>query len=167
MNRRAFVTAFICATTGCLGSDNDNARSEPEPETGTSDPSEKTTSPTPTTPPPEKIINQRAEIPRNQWLNYPIEPQQQTRFEYQITVTDGPPIDVYLLTSSEYDNFRDQRSFDFLDNGSREGTSTVSVSTEITAGTYQFVVDNSRLGATRPPPENGSEANVRIQATLF
>ncbi len=68
---------------------------------------------------------------------------------------EGPNVDLYTMTPVNYEKFKDCDSFVYLSELSDPNTSGANLETNIDAGTYVTVIDNSDCGDAQPPDQSG------------
>ena len=68
---------------------------------------------------------------------------------------EGPNVDLYTMTPVNYEKFKDCDSFVYLSELSDPDTSGANLETNIDAGTYVTVIDNSDCGDAQPPDQSG------------
>jgi len=91
------------------------------------------------------------------------------KLEYTIVVSDGPAIDVFVMTEEGYYHYRNGESFLYYTAASVQNTYYASISWYIPGdGTYYIVVDNTDAGEAQPP-WNGVDdvANVEYDIALY
>jgi hypothetical protein len=88
-----------------------------------------------------------------------------TDISWEITVTSGPPIDVYFVPSGGYKEYKNPQSlsFSYYPSQSDEGTDYSSESFEWdNTGTFYIVIDNSEIGRAMG---NGDPVQVTYEAS--
>jgi hypothetical protein len=85
------------------------------------------------------------------------------------TVTAGEPIDVYLLTSTGYGQYRDPDAdnFEIYDPGTRENTNSFGPTVSPSAGTYYLVIDNAFIGLDGAPGDGPVTVAVSAEIRPF
>lgn len=83
--------------------------------------------------------------------------------EYDFSVTDGPAVDVYVLSAHNFDFYRDGESIQ--PEAESEDSSGDQGSTVLGSGDFVVLVDNTdAVGAS--PPEDDATADVEVEATV-
>lgn len=83
--------------------------------------------------------------------------------EYEFSVADGPAVDVYVLSSHNFDFYRDGETFQT--EAESENSSDGQGSTVLGTGDFVVLVDNTDAGGASPPAD-GATAEVELEATV-
>lgn len=75
-------------------------------------------------------------------LNVPIA----TQFSCQLDITSGPPVDFFAMDENEFNRYRDEEEFLFLEDYSFESRESIEIEGELTSGEYRFVIDRTNMG---------------------
>jgi hypothetical protein len=92
-------------------------------------------------------------------------------FDYEVTVTSGPNVDVFILNTQNFAAYDNTNEFQYIASGSLLDTSGGSKAVFLPGmqdgnlGTYQFVVDNSNMGVAAPPNDDAT-ATVEVSAEI-
>jgi hypothetical protein len=80
------------------------------------------------------------------------------------TKTDGPGVDVVVMSSDQYDRFRSDGTFEYVREVSMPDVVTGRVSNTLDSGEYVALVDNTAAG-TAEPGGSGVTAVVDLEIT--
>jgi hypothetical protein len=105
-------------------------------------------------------------VPAGSWRSFGFTLDGPAKYEYEMAVTDGPNVDVFLLQSVEHTAFEEEQAFAYIEAGSIVDTRGGRASVVLPAGSYETVVDNGRIGVAKPP-QRGVSANVDVSSRLF
>ncbi|MDX1611931.1 MAG: hypothetical protein R3185_06140, partial [Candidatus Thermoplasmatota archaeon] len=83
---------------------------------------------------------------------------------YQVSVSEGPSIDVMVLTGQEFQRYDSNQDFTYIAGCSTLATDQAQLTCGLPAGTYFLVLDNTHAGEASPPP-GGAAAQVAYQYT--
>lgn len=83
--------------------------------------------------------------------------------EYDFSVSDGPAVDVYVLSAHSFDFYRDGESIQTK--AESEDSSGDQGSAVLGSGDFVVLVDNTDVGGASPPA-NGATAEVEVEATV-
>jgi len=113
----------------------------------------------------ELELSESVFVNEDEWVGYTFDCYDSCVVDVSVDVDYGPEIDVYVMTSMNYDNFKECDSFYYYEDVSRSGTYGFSGSTSLDSGDYVIVFDNSDCGDTSPPT-NGVNDEAGITYTL-
>lgn len=71
-------------------------------------------------------------------------------FEWKLSVTNGAPIDVWVIPQKEFKSFRNQEDPSFFDSVSKMNVNSETVSGTIRPGNHMIIWENSDAYATTP-----------------
>ena len=83
--------------------------------------------------------------------------------EYDFSVSGGPAVDVYVLSSHNFDFYRDGETFQT--EAESEDSSGDQGMTVLGTGDFVVLVDNTDAGGASPPAD-GATAEVEVEATV-
>ena len=113
----------------------------------------------------ELELSESVFVNEDDWVGYTFDCYDSCVVDVSVDVDYGPEIDVYVMNSMNYDNFKECDSFYYYEDVSRSGTYGFSGSTSLDSGDYVIVFDNSDCGDTSPPT-NGVNDEAGITYTL-
>lgn len=92
-------------------------------------------------------ISETVDVAAGEWRAYRITVGSMDSVAFSATVTAGAAIDVYLLTSRGYDQYRNpsEPTFEYWDPGTEEITTSFAPTVSPPAGTYYLVLDNAQI----------------------
>lgn len=116
--------------------------------------------------PERELFDDNTFIDEDQYLGleWTIESVSTIRIEFERQ--EGPNVDLYTMTPVNYEKFKDCDSFVYLSELSDPDTSGANLETNIDAGTYVTVIDNSDCGDAQPPDQSGlftSDENDQVR----
>lgn len=86
--------------------------------------------------------------------------------EYQVTVRNGPAIDVYLLEQREFEHYRNGDNFLYKEQYSVENTKYADASGLLDVQNYVFLLDHSSAGVAAPNISASQDADVTVDLTI-
>ncbi|AQL44720.1 hypothetical protein BV210_18380 (plasmid) [Halorientalis sp. IM1011] len=86
--------------------------------------------------------------------------------EYQVTVRNGPAIDVYLMEQREFEHYRNGDNFLYKEPYSAENTKYADASGLLDVQNYVFLLDHSSAGVAGPKLADSQDADVTVEFTI-
>lgn len=112
----------------------------------------------------ETLIDDRRNIPEDDAYTQGFELNRRGTLQYSYTVRTGPEIDVFVVSSEEYNAYQSGERFRAL---SRDSGAGGGDSVTLSQGTYYLVIDNSNAGWVSPPTNFDDDiADVEIEAIV-
>ncbi len=72
-----------------------------------------------------------------------------------LELLDGPNIDLYTMSETNYESYKDCEAFNYITQLSDPDTSNVNIEFNTEPGTYVTVIDNTDCGDAQPPDQSG------------
>ena len=72
-----------------------------------------------------------------------------------LELLDGPNIDLYTMSETNYESYKDCEAFNNITQLSDPDTSNVNIEFNTEPGTYVTVIDNTDCGDAQPPDQSG------------
>lgn len=94
----------------------------------------------------------------SKWFGFTYDGNGQAYVEVSVQVSNGVPIDVFLMDDANLDSYQAEETF--YANCSDAFTTSTTFSCTVDAGHYSVVLDNSAAGAAKPTSVNCCEARV-------
>lgn len=112
-----------------------------------------------------EVLDDFTNVREDHWTTWSWSFEKTTLFEYNFVVRDGPDIDVFVTTDTEYQEFEDGNRFRTMSGLSSVGSTGDRAEESIPVGDYVLVVDNSNYGPTSPPT-NFDEDIAEVEMTV-
>lgn len=129
----------------------------------------RTTMATPTgTPVP--ILTRTIEVEEDEWSRHTWAQSGEATLDYEFEVTDGPAIDVLVMTLGQFELFRQGQSADYLPAASAPDSTgaRIRATLEPPEERYILVFDNTYFGPSGPPRNAIDDtATVDVDATVY
>jgi len=72
-----------------------------------------------------------------------------------LDLLEGPNIDLYTMSETNYESYKDCEAFNYITQLSDPDTSNVNIEFNTEEGTYVTVIDNTDCGEAQPPDQGG------------
>ena len=72
-----------------------------------------------------------------------------------LDLLEGPNIDLYTMSETNYESYKDCEAFNYITQLSDPDTSNVNIEFNTEEGTYVTVIDNTDCGDAQPPDQGG------------
>lgn len=110
----------------------------------------------------EKIIDSEEPVAKDKSVIFTFALGREATLEYEFTVNQGPPIEIFVLDSKQFESFQAGNHFDPLSHETGPGGSDTI---ELQEGSYRLVIDNSMKGDLEPPENSDNDsAEVEIKS---
>ncbi|MFC7131644.1 MULTISPECIES: hypothetical protein [Salinibaculum] len=166
MNRRNYLASIGAVTVtlaGCTSSDDGGDGDGDSGGSGSSGGSQPTQTETPT-PTPQEILAETRTIPEDEWYQWGYDFETALDISIDMVVREGPAVDFWLLTESEFQEFDAGNRFrPTLEISDTTGGSTSGV---IDPGRVYFIADNTNAGEAEPPT-NLDDDIARVEVTVI
>lgn len=86
--------------------------------------------------------------------------------DYQVTVRNGPAIDVYLMEQSEFQHYSNGENFLYEERYSVENTKFAEASGLIDVKNYVLLLDHTSAGVAVPNIRDSQDAEVTVELTI-
>ena len=104
-------------------------------------------------------------VAEDDWRAWSVECFNSCNLELSVELNSGPNVDVYVMTESNFDSYKNCDSFYYLEEFSMTDTNGFTASGTIENGDYVVVIDNTDCGVASPP-SNGENNDAGITFTL-
>ena len=151
-SRRRFIVAGIVGSAfgiaGC-SSDGDTGGGDTEPRQ---------------TPSSETFVDDRTTAEEDEYRYWEFTLSQQAYLNLDVTVRDGPAVDVYLTEPDEFAEYEQENRFYHNGDVSLLDVTADSSGSSVTAGDYVLILDNTNAGEAVPPANLANDiAEVEIE----
>lgn len=108
----------------------------------------------------QEILDTRTEVQEDGYQTWSWNPEQSLEVRSEFTVRDGPEVEVFLLESTEFDEYQAGNRFYSIE--SLSGTSD-RTTFSVESGNYRLLLDHTSAGNISPPTNfNDDVADVEI-----
>lgn len=112
----------------------------------------------------QEILDSRDSVNEDGYQSWSWETDSSVELRWEFTVRSGPAIEVFMMESTEFDEYQaGNRFYAVNDSSGTSGSDTFSVE----GGNYRFVIDNSNAGEVSPPSnldDDVAEVELTIEA---
>jgi len=144
--RRTVLVGSVAVTLGLAGCSSDS-----DPSGGDSTPW-------------QEILNTRETVQEDEYQAWNWSADQATEIRWEFTVRNGPEAELFVMESTEFDEFQAGNRFYAIE--SAVGTSDETTFT-VESGDYRFVLDNTNAGDIEPPTnleDDAAEIELVVEA---
>ncbi|MDS0258914.1 hypothetical protein NDI56_05850 [Haloarcula sp. S1CR25-12] len=112
----------------------------------------------------QEILNTRETVQEDEYQAWNWSADQSTEIRWEFTVRNGPEAELFVMESTEFDEFQAGNRFYAVE--SAAGTSDETTFT-VESGDYRFVLDNTNAGDIAPPTnldDDAAEIELVVEA---